>query len=151
VIRKLKAAAVALCAIALTAGASEPSERLADRTQEARARALFREVRCLVCQNESIDDSEAQLAADLRRTVREQVKAGRGDREIRAFLVERYGEFVLLKPPFSAGNAVLWLAPIGILLIGGVLMVGLLRRREPTPGELSRDEEERLKQLLEDD
>ncbi|AVQ01305.1 cytochrome c-type biogenesis protein CcmH [Caulobacter segnis] len=146
-----KAFAVALCAIALMAGASEPSERLADPAQEAHARALFREVRCLVCQNESIDDSEAQLAADLRRIVREQVKAGRSDREIRAFLVERYGEFVLLKPPFSAGNAVLWLAPIGILLIGGVLMIGLLRRREPAQGELSQDEEERLKRLLEDD
>jgi cytochrome c-type biogenesis protein CcmH len=143
--------AVALCAIALTAGASEPSERLPDPAQEAQARALFREVRCLVCQNESIDDSEAQLAGDLRRIVREQVKAGRSDREIRAFLVERYGEFVLLKPPFSAGNAVLWLAPVGILLIGGALMVGLLRRREPAQGELSQDEEERLKRLLEDD
>lgn len=148
---KLKTAAVALCAIALTAGASEPSERLADPAQEAQARALFREVRCLVCQNESIDDSEAQLAADLRRIVREQVKAGRSDREIRAFLVERYGEFVLLKPPFSAGNAVLWLAPVGILLIGGSLMAGLLRRRDPVEGELSQDEEQRLKRLLEDD
>lgn len=150
-IRRLKSAAVALCAIALMAGASEPSERLADPAQEAQARALFREVRCLVCQNESIDDSEAQLAADLRRIVREQVKAGRSDREIRAFLVERYGEFVLLKPPFSAGNAVLWLAPVGILLVGAVLMIGLLRRREPVEGELSQDEEERLKRLLEDD
>ncbi len=145
-IRELKTIVVALCAIALTAGASEPSERLPDPAQEAHARTLFREVRCLVCQNESIDDSEAQLAADLRRIVREQVKAGRSDREIRAFLVERYGEFVLLKPPFSAGNAVLWLAPVGILLIGGVLMIGLLRRRDPAQGELSRDEEERLLQ-----
>lgn len=143
--------AVALCAIALTAGASEPSERLADPAQEAHARTLFREVRCLVCQNESIDDSEAQLAGDLRRIVREQVKAGRSDREIRAFLVERYGEFVLLKPPFSAGNAVLWLAPVGLLLIGGVLMIALLRRRDAAEGELSQDEEERLKRLLQDD
>ena len=150
-IRELKTIVVALCAIALTAGASEPSERLPDPAQEAHARTLFREVRCLVCQNESIDDSEAQLAADLRRIVREQVKAGRSDREIRAFLVERYGEFVLLKPPFSAGNAVLWLAPVGILLIGGVLMIGLLRRRDPAQGELSRDEEERLERLLQDD
>jgi cytochrome c-type biogenesis protein CcmH len=148
---RFRALAVAFCAIALTAGASEPSERLADPAQEAQARALFREVRCLVCQNESIDDSEAQLAGDLRRIVREQVEAGRSDREIRAFLVERYGEFVLLKPPFSAGNAVLWLAPAGILLLGGALMVGLLRRREPAEGELSRDEEERLRRLLEED
>ena len=93
----------------------------------------------------------AQLAGDLRRIVREQVKAGRSDREIRAFLVQRYGEFVLLKPRFSAGNAVLWLAPAGVLLVGGGLMFGLLRRRETEPSELSQDEEERVKRLLEDD
>jgi cytochrome c-type biogenesis protein CcmH len=150
-VKSLKAAAVALSAFALMAGASDPSERLADPAQEARARDLFKEVRCLVCQNESIDDSEAQLAGDLRRIVREQVKAGRSDRQIRAFLVERYGEFVLLKPAFSAGNAVLWLAPIGILLLGGGLMFGLLRRREPEQTELSQDEEERVRRLLEDD
>ena len=149
--RRVRALLIAAAAVALTAGASDPSERLPDQAQEARARTLFKEVRCLVCQNESIDDSEAQLAGDLRRIVREQVKAGRSDREIRAFLVERYGEFVLLKPPFSAGNAVLWLAPVGILLIGGALMVGLLRRRAPAEGELSQDEEERLKRLLQDD
>ncbi|HJV43298.1 cytochrome c-type biogenesis protein [Caulobacter sp.] len=146
-----KALAIAVASIALMAGASEPSERLADPAQEAHARALFREVRCLVCQNESIDDSEAQLAGDLRRIVREQVKAGRSDREIRAFLVQRYGEFVLLKPPFSAGNAVLWLAPVAVLLIGGGLMFGLLRRRETAEGELSQDEEDRLRRLLEDE
>ena len=147
----MRRALAILAAVFCLAAASDPAERLADPAQEARARALFREVRCLVCQNESIDDSEAQLAGDLRRIVREQVKAGRSDREIRAFLVERYGEFVLLKPPFSAGNAVLWLAPVGILLIGGALMVGLLRRRAPAEGELSQDEEERLKRLLQDD
>ena len=145
------ALAVALSALALMAGASEPSERLPDPTQEARARHLFKEVRCLVCQNESIDDSEAQLAGDLRRIVREQVRAGRSDREIRAFLVERYGEFVLLKPRFSPGNATLWLAPAGVLLIGGGLMIGLLRRREAAEAELSQDEEARVRSLLEED
>ena len=133
------------------AGAAEPTERLPDPAQEARARHLFKEVRCLVCQNESIDDSEAQLAGDLRQIVREQVRAGRTDGQIRAFLVARYGEFVLLKPAFSAGNAVLWLTPIGVLLVGGGLMFGLLRRREEQPLELSQDEEERVKRLLEDD
>ncbi len=147
----LRAAAIAISALALIAGASEPSERLADPAQEARARELFKEVRCLVCQNESIDDSEAQLAGDLRKVVREQVKSGRSDREIRAFLVERYGEFVLLKPPFSAGNAVLWLAPVGVLLVGGGLMFGLFRRRETAESELSQDEEDRLRRLLEED
>ena len=148
---RFRAVAIALAAVALMGSASEPSERLADPAQEARARELFREVRCLVCQNESIDDSEAQLAGDLRRIVREQVKQGRSDREIRAFLVQRYGEFVLLKPRFSAGNAVLWLAPAGVLLLGGGLMFGLLRRRETEQTELSQDEEERLRRLLEDD
>lgn len=148
---RLKSMLTALAALALIAGASEPSERLPDPAQEARARELFKEVRCLVCQNESIDDSEAQLAGDLRKVVREQVRSGRSDKQIRAFLVERYGEFVLLKPPFSAGNAVLWLAPIGVLLVGGGLMFGLLRRRETAESELSQDEEARLKRLLEDD
>ena len=149
--RALKAAAIALASLALMAGASDPSERLPDPAQEARARDLFKEVRCLVCQNESIDDSEAQLAGDLRRIVREQVRAGRSDAEIRAFLVQRYGEFVLLKPRFSAGNAVLWLAPLGVLSVGGVLMFGLLRRRETAETELSQDEEARLERLLKDE
>jgi cytochrome c-type biogenesis protein CcmH len=106
---------------------------------------LFKEVRCLVCQNESIDDSEAQLAGDLRRIVREQVKArAAATPQIRAFLVQRYGEFVLLKPRFSAGNAVLWLAPLGCCRSAVVLMFGLLRRRETGEVELSQDEEDRL-------
>jgi cytochrome c-type biogenesis protein CcmH len=150
-VSRLRAALVALSALALMAGASEPSERLPDPTQEARARTLFKEVRCLVCQNESIDDSEAQLAGDLRRIVRDQIRQGRSDPQIRAFLVQRYGEFVLLKPRFSAGNAVLWLAPLGVLSIGGVLMFGLLRRRETAEVELSQDEEDRLRRILEDD
>jgi cytochrome c-type biogenesis protein CcmH len=150
-VTRLKASLVALAAVALMASASEPSERLADHAQEARARELFKEVRCLVCQNESIDDSEAQLAGDLRRIVREQVKAGRGDAEIRTFLVQRYGEFVLLKPRFSAGNAVLWLAPLGVLSVGGLLMFGLLRRRDTGETELSQDEEVRLARLLKDE
>ncbi|WP_297515675.1 cytochrome c-type biogenesis protein [uncultured Caulobacter sp.] len=147
----MRSSLIALAALTLTAGASDPSERLPDPGQEARARTLFKEVRCLVCQNESIDDSEAQLASDLRRIVREQVKAGRSDAEIRAFLVARYGEFVLLKPRFSAGNAALWLTPLGVLLVGGGLMIGLLRRRATSETELSQEEEARVKRLLEGD
>lgn len=155
--KALRTLLITLAAVACMAAASEPDERLPDPAQEARARTLFREVRCLVCQNESIDDSQADLAADLRRIVRQEIAQGRSDREIRAFLVARYGEFVLLKPPFSIGNAVLWLAPVGILTIGGGLMVALLRRRreddaiEPdeTAG-LSSEEERRLAALLED-
>ncbi|MFZ5730445.1 MAG: cytochrome c-type biogenesis protein, partial [Pseudomonadota bacterium] len=84
-----------VAAVFCMAAASDPSERLPDPAQEARARELFKEVRCLVCQNESIDDSNAELAADLRRIVREEVAAGRSDAEIRDFLTDRYGEYVL--------------------------------------------------------
>lgn len=150
---RLRALAAALAAAACMAGASDPSERLADPAQEARAREIFKEVRCMVCQNESIDDSEADLARDLRVLVRDQVKQGRSDGEIRAFLTDRYGEFVLLKPPFSASNAVLWLTPLAVLLAGGGLMAALLRRRRgtDTPVEtLSAEEEARLQGLLEE-
>jgi cytochrome c-type biogenesis protein CcmH len=149
---------IALAAIACMAGAAaDPADRLPDPAQEARAREIFREVRCLVCQNESIDDSEAALAGDLRSVVRDQVKQGRSDKQIRAFLVERYGEFVLLKPPFSPGNALLWATPGIALILGGVLMVMLLRRRAaPSPaGEdpqaLSKVEEAHLQMLLKDE
>lgn len=151
--KALRSIAMVLAALACMAAASDPSERLPDPAQEARARDLFKEVRCLVCQNESIDDSEAALAHDLRLLVRDQVKQGRSDDEIRAFLTERYGEFVLLKPPFSPGNAVLWLTPLAVLLVGGGLMVALLRRRasaEAAPEALSAEEEARLKGLLAD-
>jgi cytochrome c-type biogenesis protein CcmH len=125
------------------AAASDPSERLHDPAQEARARGLFREVRCLVCQNESIDDSEADLAHDLRRIVREQVAAGRTDVQVRAFLQARYGEFVLLKPPFSWGNAILWGAPF--LVAAGGLAILILRRKPPQePEDLSAEEEAEL-------
>ncbi|EJL29663.1 protein involved in biosynthesis of c-type cytochromes [Caulobacter sp. AP07] len=147
-----------LAAVACLAGAAaDPADRLPDPAQEARARAIFREVRCLVCQNESIDDSEAALAGDLRSIVRDQVKQGRNDSQIRAFLVERYGEFVLLKPPFSPGNALLWATPVVALVLGAVLMIVLLRRRAaPSPaGEdpeaLSQAEEARLQVLLKDE
>lgn len=131
------------------AAASDPAERLADPAQEARAKAIFSEVRCLVCQNESIDDSEAELAQDLRRVVREQVAAGRSEAQIKAFLVARYGEFVLLKPPFSAGNAVLWTAPFVAVLVGLLAFAVLMRRR--AAGEaLSAEEEAKLAALMED-
>ena len=154
----MKRLLVLLAAIACMAGAAaDPAERLPDPVQEARARTLFREVRCLVCQNESIDDSQADLAGDLRQVVRDQVKQGRSDPQIRAFLVARYGEFVLLKPPFSAGNALLWATPGVVLVLGGVLMVLLLRRRAGSSvtsddtQSLSEVEEARLQLLLKDE
>ncbi len=145
---RVRALLVALAAVALMGSASEPSERLPDPAQEARARALFQEVRCLVCQNESIDDSEAELAADLRRIVREQVKAGKSDAEIKRFLTDRYGEFVLLTPSFAPGNLALWAGPFLVVLLGGVLLMIRLRSRPPET-ELSKEEAQRLKRLSE--
>ena len=148
---RVRALLVALAAVALMGSASEPSERLPDPAQEARARVLFKEVRCLVCQNESIDDSEAQLAGDLRRIVREQVKAGRSDAEIRAFLVQRYGEFVLMRPVFSWRNALLWGTPVLVLLAGIGATVVALRRRRRDGGDLAAltpEEEARVQALL---
>jgi len=139
-------ALLAMVATLCIAAASDPAERLPDPAQEARARHIFQEVRCLVCQNESIDDSEAELAGDLRRIVRRQVAEGRSDEQIRAFLVARYGEFVLLKPPFSAGNLALWVGPFVVVLVGALLMAALLRRRAD-PDALSAEEEARLSEL----
>lgn len=150
--------AAALFAAALLAGAAAPvvaepppapDRPLADPAQEARARALFRQIRCLVCQNESIDDSDADLAEDLRKLVRGQVAEGKTDAEVRSYLTDRYGDFVLLKPRFSAGNAILWLAPFAVVLVGGVAFV-MLRRRETTPAPLSEEEEARLQALTGD-
>jgi cytochrome c-type biogenesis protein CcmH len=140
---------VALAAVFCIAAASDPSERLPDPAQEARARAIFREVRCLQCQSESIDDSQAPLAQVLRQLIRDQVKAGADEAEIKRFLVDRYGEYVLLKPPFSPGNWVLWLAPFGLVLAGGAGLLLLLRRREAPP-PLSAEEEAKIAALMND-
>ena len=99
---RLRTLAAMFAGVLCIAAAADPADRLADPAQEARARAIFADVRCLVCQNESIDDSEAELAGDLRKVVREQVKAGRGDAEIKRFLTDRYGEFVLMTGPAGA-------------------------------------------------
>ncbi|HEY8002677.1 MAG TPA: cytochrome c-type biogenesis protein [Phenylobacterium sp.] len=132
------------------AAAADPSERLPNPAQEARARAIFVEVRCLVCQNESIDDSEAELAHDLRRIVREQVKAGKSDAEIKQFLTDRYGEFVLLTPRFSLANLALWGGPFAVVIFGAALLLGRLRNRSADE-ELSPDEAERVRRLSETD
>ena len=145
----MKRLAAILGAVLCIAAASDPAERLPDPAQEARARELFREVRCLVCQNESIDDSSAELAADLRRLVREEVKAGKTDAEVRKHLTDRYGEFVLLKPAFSLGNAALWGAPVVVLLLGLWLLLRTLRNR-PADEALSPEEAARLDDLSRD-
>lgn len=148
-LRRLASLFAALAAVFCMAAASDPAERLSDPAQEARARAIFRDVRCLVCQNESIDDSSAELASDLRRIVREQVAAGRSDKQVKDFLTDRYGEFVLLKPSFSIGNAALWVGPFAIVGFGLVLLIGQLRRRTPE-AELSDEEANRLRGLTHD-
>lgn len=140
----------ALAGVLCIAAAADPADRLADPLQEARARAIFADVRCLVCQNESIDDSEAELAGDLRRAVREQVGAGRSDAQIKHFLTDRYGEFVLLTPAFSWVNLALWGGPFVVVLAGGGLLVSRLRNRTAEP-ELSQDEAKRVRRLAESD
>lgn len=139
----LIAAAAGLICIA---AASDPAERLRDPAQEAHARAIFKDIRCLVCQNESIDDSEAPLAADLRRIVREQVKAGKSDDQIKQYLTDRYGQFVLMRPSFDPGNLALWIGPFLVLLLGGTLLVLRLRNRQPD-AELSPAEAARIERL----
>lgn len=145
-----RALLVALAGALCLAAASDPSERLADPAQEARAREIFRDVRCLVCQNESIDDSEADLAKDLRRIVREQVQAGKSEDQVKAFLTERYGEFVLLRPSFSAGNLVLWIGPFLIVLAGVALLVSRFRNRTPD-AELDAEEANRVAAMLDEE
>ena len=133
--------------------AVEPGEMLTDPALEARARVLSKELRCMVCQNQSIDDSEAPLAHDLRVLVRERLKAGDSNTQVLDFLVARYGEFVLLKPRLSWHTALLWGLPPAVLLAGIAMIVVVVRRRRagPKPEEtanLTAAEEARLSELL---
>lgn len=146
---RLRAFLAALAGVACLAAASDPAERLPDPAQEAMAREIFRDVRCLVCQNESIDDSEAELAQDLRQIVREQVKAGKDEAEIKRFLTDRYGEFVLLTPSFSVGNLALWGVPFLVVIAGVALLFARLRKRT-FDAELTPLEAERLRRFDED-
>ena len=114
------------------AAVGDPAQQLPDPAQEERARGIGRELRCLVCQNQSIEDSDADLARDLRRIVREQVSAGRSDAEVVNFVHDRYGDFVLLRPRFTAATALLWATP-AVALLAGALLVRSARRRPATP------------------
>jgi cytochrome c-type biogenesis protein CcmH len=134
---------------ASSAFAVQPDEMLPDPAQEARARHISQELRCLVCQNQSIDDSDAPLARDLRLLVRERIKAGDSNAAIRSFLVARYGEFVLLKPPFAWNTVLLWLLPFLALLAGAAGIVLAARRKAAeAPAPLSEEEKQALDRAL---
>jgi len=153
-VRRLLAAFAALLFLglaspSLSAGA-DPADQLADPAAEARARHLFKELRCLMCQNESIDDSHAPIAADLRKVVREQVAAGKSDAEIKSFLVARYGDFVLQRPRVTAGNTLLWVGPF-LILIGGLGVLVLRgRQKKAADAPLSAEEAAELERLTSD-
>lgn len=152
--RRRASAMLASLAI-LAAGAAwavEPDEMLPNPAQEARAQAISRDLRCVVCQNQNIDDSAAPLAADMRRLVRERVTAGDSDAQVKAYLVARYGNFVLLKPPLQPDTWLLWFGPAIVLLIAGGGFLAYLRRgAPPAPPPLTLEERERLAAILRDE
>lgn len=150
------ARAVLIALALLVAGpvlAVQPDEVLEDPALEARARTLSAEVRCLVCQNQSIDDSNADLARDLRLLVRERLIAGDSDQGVLDFLVARYGPFVLLEPPKTTTTLLLWYGPAGLLALGALVVVvtALRRRRRAVPAPLSAVERRRLDAMLTED
>jgi cytochrome c-type biogenesis protein CcmH len=136
--------------LAAPALAVNPDEMLKDPAQETRAEAIGRQLRCPVCKTESIEESDADFTKDLRRVVREQVAAGKSDQQVLDFMHERYGDFILLRPPFKPSTWALWLAPPALLVLGGVLAFSVMRRRktvaEATPlSEAEKAELEALK------
>ncbi|WP_230531844.1 cytochrome c-type biogenesis protein [Microvirga roseola] len=135
-------ALLASLVLSLSAFAVQPDEVLKDPAMEKRAREISAGLRCLVCQNQSIDDSDAQLAKDLRLLVRERLVAGDTNEEVESYLVQRYGEFVLLKPTFGTHTLLLWLTPALVLVLGGLGAYAALRRR-PQPAAAALDDEER--------
>jgi cytochrome c-type biogenesis protein CcmH len=142
----------ALLALAAGAHAVQPSEVLKDPALEARARTLSGELRCMVCQNQSIDDSDATLAKDIRVLIRERIVAGQSNDEVRAFLVSRYGDFILLRPPFGLETLLLWgSAPLALLLGAiGVYFSARRARALPEAAPLSAGEEGRVAELASD-
>lgn len=144
--------ALAFAVLASPAFAVLPNEQLADPKLEARARILSEGLRCVVCQNQTIDDSDAELAHDLRVLLRQRLKAGDTDQEAVAYLVDRYGPYILLKPPFATETLLLWLGPALALLAGAVGVGFYLRRRSSDDaGAFTPDEQARLARLLKDD
>ncbi len=132
--------------------AVEPTEMLKDPALEARARTIGQVLRCVVCQNQSIDDSSAEVARDMRRAVRDRLTAGDSDDQVFAYMVARYGDYVLLKPPFRTGTLVLWLGGPALLVVAGTALLIAARRRArrtvTPPPPLSAEERQRLDALL---
>lgn len=150
----LRAITLSLVLIATPVLAVQPNEVLSDPVLEARARTLSKNLRCLVCRNENIDDSNADLARDLRLLVRERLVAGDSDAAAIAYIVDRYGEYVLLNPTSKGANMLLWVAGPLMLILGGAIAGTYVRRRrgqaEAGSVELSQDEEKRLAEILKD-
>ncbi len=150
------AAAVLVWLFAAAAGAVTLDEPLPDPAAEARAHDISRSLRCLVCQNQSIEDSNAPLARDLRRIVRDRIAAGDSNDAVRQYVVDRYGDWVLLKPPFNWRTATLWIAPFLLFVAAAGGVATFLRRmsrraaKAGTPTPLSADEQARLRDLLDD-
>lgn len=151
--RRILLAICTLLVFASAAFAVLPSEQLSDPKLEARARHVSQELRCVVCQNQTIDDSDAPLAHDLRVILRERLLAGDSDEQAKAYLVKRYGTYVLLKPPFQTNTLLLWLGPFAVLAIGGGLVAFYLlgRSRLQAAPQLSPDERAKLDDLLKPD
>lgn len=137
--------------IATPALAVLPDEQLANPVLEARARAISKELRCVVCQNQTIDESNAGLARDLRLIVRERLVAGDSDAEVKAWIVARYGDYVLLRPPFRGETFALWLGPALVLLLGGIGVFIFLRQRAAAQPALTTEEEAEIERLLKGD
>jgi cytochrome c-type biogenesis protein CcmH len=151
--RVLALLAMLWIALLWVAPALAQEAQLADPALEQRARDLSREIRCVVCQSQSVADSDADIAREVRAIIREQIAAGKSDQDIRDFLVARYGDFVLLDPPFKGSTYVLWIGPFAILVLAAIGVAVFFRRRAQEPArvrELSVDEHSRVVRLLQD-
>jgi cytochrome c-type biogenesis protein CcmH len=142
--------AAPILALMLTAAEppAAPDRPLPDAAQEARAQALFKDVRCVVCQHEAIADSPAGVAGDMRRLIREEIAAGATDQAVRDDLVRRFGDYVLFTPPVRAGTWLLWFGPFALVVLAGILLVLRARRRPAEAPSLTPDEERRLDEVL---
>ena len=140
-----------LTTAAMAEPAAAPDRPLASPAQEARAQTLFQDIRCVVCQHESIADSPAGIAADMRRLVREEIASGSSDKAIRADLVRRWGDYILFKPPVKAATWLLWFGPLLLVLLAGGAFIAFSFRKKPVETPLSPDEERRLAELVRPD